>query len=80
MTFTAERDAEFNDNFVDVSKTEKRLLRATVSTYEKTGTYVFLKLFKRSANEEYECTQRLTMHIDELDALLEKITEIKQTA
>ena len=71
MTFSAERDSEFNRIFFDDSETEKLLLRASVATYEKTGTYVFLKLFKRS-NEGYECVQRLTRHIDELVALFEK--------
>ena len=47
MPFTAERDAEFGDAHFDVSKSEKRLIRATVKTYDKTGTYIFLKLFKK---------------------------------
>ena len=47
MPFTAETDAEFGDAHFDVSKSEKRLIRATVKTYDKTGTYIFLKLFKK---------------------------------
>ena len=48
MPFTAEKDTEFGDAHFDVSKSEKRLSRATIKSYEKTGSYVFLKLIKKS--------------------------------
>ena len=41
MPFTAEKDAEFGDAHFDVSKSEKRLIRATIKSYEKTGSYIF---------------------------------------
>ena len=47
MPFTADKDAEFGDVYFEISRTEKRLIRATVKSYEKTGAYVFLKLFKK---------------------------------
>ena len=46
MPFTAEKDAEFGDAHFDVSKSGKRLIRATIKFFEKTGSYVSLKLFK----------------------------------
>ena len=51
MPFTSTKDTEFGDCYFDISKTDKRLIRATLKTYEKTGTYVFLKLFKKAAEE-----------------------------
>ena len=60
MPFTAETDAEFGDAHFDVSKSEKRLIRATVKTYDKTGTYIFLKLFKK-VGQEFELQQRITL-------------------
>ena len=33
MPFTADKDAEFEDAHFDVSRNEKRLIRATVKTY-----------------------------------------------
>ena len=45
MSFTATKDSQSGDQFFEISKTDKRLVRATVKTYEKTGSYVFLKLF-----------------------------------
>ena len=52
MPFTADKDAEFGDAHFDVSKNEKRLTRATVKIYEKTGTYIVLRYFKKAENEQ----------------------------
>ena len=41
MPFTADKEAKFGDAHFDVSRNEKRLIRATVKTYEKTGTIFF---------------------------------------
>ena len=54
MPFTSTKDTEFGDCYFDISKTDKRLTRATLKTYEKTGTYVFLKQQKNtSLNREF---------------------------
>ena len=60
MPITAEKDGEFGDAHFDVSKNEKRLIRVTPKTYERTRTYIFLKLFKKSEHD-YELQQRLTL-------------------
>ena len=60
MPFSATEDSEFEDSYYDISKTEKHLIRATLKTYEKTGTYVFLKLFKK-VDADYEFKQRLAL-------------------
>ena len=51
MSFNADTDSKFGDSFIDISKTEKRLVRATLKRYEANGTYVFLKVFKKSDTE-----------------------------
>ena len=56
MPFSATKDSEFEDSYYDISKTEERLIRATLKMYEKTGTYVFLKLFKK-VDDDYEFQQ-----------------------
>ena len=71
MPFTASKDEEYGDCYFDISKTEKRLIRATLKTYENTGTYVFLKLFKRKDNE-YEFEQRISLTTEEFDKLMKK--------
>ena len=60
MPFTAEKDTVFGDAQFDVSESEKRLIRATTKSYEKTGSYVFLKLFKK-AEHDYEFQQRIIL-------------------
>ena len=64
MPFTASKDKEYGDCYFDISITEKRLIRATLKTYENSGTYVFLKLFKRKDNE-LEFEQRISLTTEE---------------
>ena len=47
---TANADKDFGDCFFDISENSKRLVRATLKTYDQTGTYVFLKVFKKQLN------------------------------
>ena len=64
MPFTFTKDTEFGDCYFDISKSDKRLIRAMLKTYERTGTYEFLKLFKKTA-EEYEFEQRNSLTLQE---------------
>ena len=79
MPFTAEKDAEFGDAHFDVSKNEKRLIRVTLKTYERTGTYVFLKLFKKGEHD-YEFQQRITLTLEEFEKLSKKTPKIRAAA
>ena len=76
MPFTSTKDTEFGDCYFDISKTDKRLIRATVKTYERTGTYVFLKLFKK-AESDYEFQQRVSPTVQEFENLIEKSADIR---
>ena len=71
MPFTAEIDAEFGDAHFDVSKNEKRLIRVTLKTYERTGIYIFLKLFQKGEHD-YELQQRITLTLEEFEKLSKK--------
>ena len=71
MPFTSTKDTQFGDCYFDISQTEKRLVRATLKTYERTGTYVFLKLFKKAA-EDYEFEQRISLTLEEFGNLVKK--------
>ena len=77
MPFSATKDSEFGDSYIDISKTEKRLIRATLETYEKTGTYVFLKLFKK-VDDDYEFQQLLSLTTEEFYKLLKKAPKIRE--
>ena len=70
MPFTANKDEEFGDVYFEISRTEKRLIRATDKSYENTGTYVFLKLFK-SWQRIWKST-RITLTLDEFELLSKK--------
>ena len=76
MPFISTKDTEFGDCYFDISKTDKRLIRATVKTYERTGTYVFLKLFKK-AESDYEFQQRVSLTVQEFENLIEKSADIR---
>ena len=78
MSFSASKDSEFGDSYYDISKMEKRLIRAILKTYEKTGTYVFLKLFKK-VDDDYEFQQGLSMSTEEFDKLIKKAPKNRET-
>ena len=69
MPFTSSKDSQFGDCYFDISQTEKRLVRSTLKTYERTGTDVFLKLFKKAA-QDYEFEQRFSLALEEFGNLL----------
>ena len=79
MPFTTQKDAKFGDAHFDVFKSEKRLIRATIKSYEETGSYVFLKLFKK-AEHYYEFQQRITQTLEEFERLMKKSPKTRSTA
>ena len=78
MPFTSTKDTEFGDCYFDISKTDKRLIRATLKTYERTGTYVFLKLFKK-ATDDYEFEQRISLTLGEFETLVSSASKIQNS-
>ena len=74
--FTSSIDKDFGDSFIDISKTERRLLRVTTKTYESTGTYLFLKLFKKGADAEFDIDQPVTLTVPEFQELINNVENI----
>ena len=74
--FTSSIDKDLGDSFIDISKTERRLLRVTTKTYESTGTYLFLKLFKKEADGEFHIDQRVTLTVPEFQELINNVENI----
>ena len=72
-SFTANADKDFGDCYFDISENSKRLVRATLKTYDQTGTYVFLKVFKKAT----ECVQRLSLSSEEFSKLLKSGKSIR---
>ena len=67
----ATADKKFDGCYFDISENSKRLVRATLKTYDKTGTYVLLSVFKKTTEDaEIECVQRLSLSSEEFSKLL----------
>ena len=79
MPLTSSKDTQFGDCYFDFSQTEKRLVWATLKTYERTGTYVFLNLLKKAA-EDYEFEQRISLTLEEFGNLVKKAEKIRESA
>ena len=67
---TANADKDFGDCYFDISENSKRLVRATLKTYDQTGTYVFLFQKKATEGAEFECVQRNSLSSEEFSKLL----------
>lgn len=72
MNSTAEKDEAFGDGYMNISKTKKRLIRVTMKSYENTGTYVFLKVFKcgSTADKEFKLHQQISLNMEEFNKLI----------
>ena len=51
-------DTDVYDNFQDISSREKRIVRVGTKTFDKTGTYITVKLYKK--NEDGVFKRRYT--------------------
>ena len=79
MDSVMQKDAEYNDSHFDFNTSEKRTVRVAVKSYDKTGSYVSLKLFKReNSSSEYAFAQRITLSADEFQKLIEKLPKAKR--
>ena len=68
--FTLAEDEAFGDYHVDISQKSNRHIRATVKTYEKTGVYIFVKLFKKKTDGEFTLWQKICFTQEEFEKLL----------
>ena len=69
----------FHDNSVfyhEISCSSKRIVVASVKTYETTGTYITLRLFKNDS-EEFRFSQRINLSAAEFDLLGQKLKTIQ---
>ena len=76
---TLKKDIEFCDQFIDISETSKRIVRVSTKTYETSGTYVAIKLFRRNnqSDDDYKFSQRVNLSLSEFDGLVEHIHRIR---
>lgn len=76
-SWTIEKDTKHSDNFLNISETEKRLIRVGVRTYKPTGTYLTVKLFKKNDSDEFVQNQRVTLSLNEFQKLAESYQQIQ---
>ena len=76
---TLKKDIEFCNQFIDISETAKRIVRVSTKTYETSGTYVAIKLFRRNnqSDDDYKFSQRVNLSLSEFDRLVEHIHRIR---
>ena len=67
---------DYFDFYHDIARSEKRYVVACVKTYDNTGTYISLKLFKKE--NEFRFNQKLTLSMQELEQVGENIDAIRR--
>ena len=73
------KDAEYSDFHLDCSVSEKRLVRVAVKTYNSTGTYLSLKLFKRDSEQvDWDFNKKITLSAREFRLLCQNIEKLEQ--
>ena len=67
----------------DISTTEKRVVTANVKTYETTGSYVTIKLFKKEAESiGYRLNQKITLtplELEQISSQFDTIRDLTET-
>ena len=63
----------------DIARSEKLYVVACVKTYDNTGTYISLKLFKKeNGDNEFRVNQKLTLSMQELQQVGVNIDAIRR--
>ena len=63
MTSAIEKHCAYSDYSLSICESEKRTVRAYVKTYDNTGTYVFLTLYKRNEVGGMSFIQRISLSL-----------------
>ena len=72
---------DYFDFYHDIARSGKRYVVACVKTYDNTGAYISLKLFKKeNGDNEFRFNQKLTLSMQELEQLGENIDAIRRIA
>ena len=70
---------DYFDFYHDIARSEERYVVACVKTYDNTGTYISLKLFKKeNRDNEFRFDQKLTLSMQELEQVGENIDAIRR--
>ena len=78
MYSSLENDTDFYDDFQDISSGEKRIVRVGTKSFDKTGTYITVKLYKKNEDGVFKCYQAVTLTTREFDCLADNYSKIKK--
>ena len=67
MYSSLENYTNFHDDFQDISSGEKSIARVGTKTFDKTGTYITVKLYKKNEDGVFKCYQAVTLTTREFD-------------
>ena len=67
MYSSLENDTDFYDDFQDISSGEKRIVRVGSKTFDKTETYITVKLYKKNEDGVLKCYQAVTLTTRDFD-------------
>ena len=62
MYSSLEKDTDVYDDFQDVSLEEKFIVRVGTKTFDQTGTYITIKLYKKNEDDVFKCYQANDKH------------------
>ena len=76
--YTLESDTDFFDDFRDIYSGEKRKVRVGTKSFEKTGTYITLKLYNKTDEEVFKTYQAVTLMTKEFDCLADNCSKVEK--
>ena len=76
MYSSLESDTDFYDDFQDISSGEKRIVRVGTKTFDKTGAYIAINLYKKNEDGVFKCYQAVTLSTKEFDCLADNYSKI----
>ena len=78
MPFKFTEDIYFGDCYFGIPKSDNSLIRPTLKIYERTVTYVFLKLFKKETHD-YEFEQRISLNFGEFENFISSASKMQDS-
>ena len=78
MYSSLENDKDFYDDFQDISSGEKRIVRVGTKNFDKTGTKITVKLYKKNEDGVFKCYQAVTLTTREFGCLADNYSKIRK--
>ena len=71
-----ENDIDSYKNFQDISAEGKLIVHVGTKTFDKTGIYITVKLYKKNEDGVFKCYQAVTLTTRETDCLADNYSKI----